>query len=244
MRKELSFIIPCAGKGSRLGSPFPKELFPIDKNVTLIDKIFDCIRPFKDKSQVIIIISEEKYDLIKYLKKYSNDFDIIFVYQKDDLKELCGAIKSASELFSEKNILLLPDIVLIDDDLNGKFKEFIENDGIISFLIKEEQDENILKRMGAMYVENKKLISTIDKPTLEQIKENNFNSYWVAFMFKLKYATDFLNNFEKMQKHEEYDKKYFVNMQTTTVSYALDLGVWENIRKFYYDLARTIYRNS
>lgn len=237
----LTFIIPCAGKGTRLGIPFSKELFPIDKNTTLIDKAFSYIEPFKRISKVVIIVSEDKGDLIKYLKKYSDDFDINFVYQKNNLKELSGAIKSAANYFSEKNILLLPDIVLIDKQLDWKFINLIEEDNDVNFLVCEENNENILQRMGAMTVKNDKVLSTIDKPTLEQVKENNFNSYWVSFAFKFDCYKDFLDNFEKMQKHEEYDKKYFENTLAIPVNYALDLGVWENIRKYYHDMERIIH---
>lgn len=226
MKNKINFIIPCAGYGTRLGIPFAKELFPIDKNLTLIDKLFSNIYEFREKSRVIIIISEHKTDLIKYLGKYKNDFDIIFLFQKYD--ELAGAIMSCENYSSSTNILLLPDIFIDDSDITKKINHIIIHTELqkVSYLAKKESDFNILTKVGALQCnENDEIISMFEKPQTN----NNYNAYWVGIGFN---NFKFIKNFIKFQKHQKCNEYYFKNKKAIFVDYALDLGVWENIRRF------------
>ena len=38
---DLTVILPCAGEGTRLSLPYPKEVHSIEKNKSLIDYSFD-----------------------------------------------------------------------------------------------------------------------------------------------------------------------------------------------------------
>ena len=232
--KEITFIIPCAGKGSRLGIPFPKEMLPIDKEMTLIDKCFENLKQFKDICQIVIIISKEKEELVKYLSKYSDEFNIYFVYQKTYYKELIGAIKSAEDFFLEKNVIILPDILINDENLEMKLHHYINilNYQDYSFLITHETDKNILSKVGNVIVFNNKIIDAIDKPDIYTINQLDLSHYWVSIAFKK--DSDFFNFFNDLQKNKTMiELNRSINYDYSEIDFALDLGVWQNIEKFY-----------
>ena len=65
-----------------------------------------------DEVEFIVNINEEKTEIIKYLSKYKDRYNISFTYQNPNEIEYTGAIKSAKHLFGENNIVLLPDTIL------------------------------------------------------------------------------------------------------------------------------------
>lgn len=227
--KDVNFIIPCAGKGTRLGIPTAKELFPLSKGETLVDRCFSYIRPLKGRSIVTVVISDEKTDLVKYLKRYADEFDIAFVYQKDGLRELTGAIASCKHLFLKSNVLLLPDIYLEDEGFEARFREYVEgsvsND--IQYLYVPERDFSRLSKVGALKVEGGKIVEAEDKPK----EDKGYDSYWVSLSFSNAISDDFLREFRAMQQHSDYDRMIW-SAKVYEISYAIDLGVWENIKAF------------
>lgn len=242
--RPITFIIPCAGKGSRLGAPWPKELYIIEKQTCLIDKCFDEIRPFKDESQVVIIVSEHKMEVVKYLSKYANEFNILFIYQKPDLVELGGAIKSAKEYLSEKNMILLPDLLLSDDKIHEKFKsvlEFLEEDPV-AYLLKHEPNVEKLSKLGNVVLENKNIVKNIiDKPSSDEIIKNKYRDYWISFAFRGDCSETFLECFDNiMKKNRSYDITPVLNGKGVFIDEAIDLGVWENIYTYYKAIADSI----
>ena len=110
---KLTVILPAAGKGQRLNLPYPKEILRINETKALIDNSFELFDG-KNRNDVefVIIINEEKTEIIKYLSKYKHKFNISFTFQNPDEFEYTGAIKSAKHLFGDDNIVLLPDTIL------------------------------------------------------------------------------------------------------------------------------------
>lgn len=235
--KDITFIIPCAGRGTRLGAPWPKELYVIDKDTCLIDKYFEHISQFKNNCQVVIIISEEKTELVKYLGKYKEEFDIIFCFQKPQFKELGGAIKSAENYLSKKNILLLPDLLISDNLMDLKMKMYIENlnKSDIAYLIKEETDPNVLTKLGNVKINMHGIITeVVDKPSIETIKEKDYQNYWCSFGFTYENKDHFLYEFDKLIKKETLPaNNHLIGGSAVYIDNAIDLGVWTNIRKYF-----------
>jgi dTDP-glucose pyrophosphorylase len=68
MEEEMVGLIPAAGKGVRLGLPYPKELFPIirDNHVKPVSQcIVDCLTTAGLK-HIVFVINETKHQLIGY----------------------------------------------------------------------------------------------------------------------------------------------------------------------------------
>ena len=109
----LTVILPAAGKGTRLNLPYPKEILRLDKNQALIDYSFDFFKDYtKNDVDFVIVINEYKTEIVEYLSKYKNKYNIAFVYQNPKELEYTGAIKSAYNWFGEDNLVLLPDTIL------------------------------------------------------------------------------------------------------------------------------------
>jgi len=110
---KLKVILPAAGKGTRLNLPYPKEILRLDNDNALIDNCFNFFRDYGRKDvEFVVVINENKLELISYLAKYKEKYNISFVFQNPNEKEYTGAIKSASHLFGEHNLVMLPDTLM------------------------------------------------------------------------------------------------------------------------------------
>ena len=113
MMSKLTVILPAAGKGTRLNLPYPKEMFKLNNEEALIDHSFNFFRDYGRKNvEFVVIINEDKTELVSYLSKYKDRYNITFTYQNPNEHEVTGAIKSASHLFGKHNLVLLPDTIM------------------------------------------------------------------------------------------------------------------------------------
>ena len=68
----ITVVMPCAGEGTRLALPYPKEIFSIEKHKSLIDYTFDLFADYgRNDVQFVITMTEDKTDLVKYLSSIS-----------------------------------------------------------------------------------------------------------------------------------------------------------------------------
>ena len=165
---RLTVILPAAGKGQRLDLPYPKEIMRIEKDRGLIDYSFDLFKNFK-RSEVnfVVVINEHKTEIVKYLAKYKEFFDISFTYQNPKELEYTGAIKSAKHLFGEYNLVLLPDTVLKlspSFDIKNKLKKILD-DHPFTFLFYNDPESATLKTKGCLRLNKSSLVIEYeDKP--------------------------------------------------------------------------------
>lgn len=235
--KKLTVIMPAAGKGSRLGLPYPKEIMQLEKNQALIDNSFDFFKNY-DRSEVefVIVINEHKTDIIKYLAKYNNRYNISFTYQDPNELEYTGAIKSAYHLFGEYNVVLLPDTILQlknNMDLYQKVIQNLDTKGF-TFFYKKEDNPLMLSTKGALFVENNFVKLYEDKPT-EGF--HRFNAYWCSFAFTKKDFNLCMAFMEKstLREHVNIDEIKLTpifNSLGIEVENYLDLGTWSEIKRF------------
>lgn len=238
--KKLTVILPAAGEGARLNLPYPKELLRLDNDLGLIDNSFKLFHNHSRSSvEFIVVINEKKTELITYLAKYKNKFDMYFIYQNPTEPEYTGAIKSAKPLFGEYNVVLLPDTIMRlpkEWDLHTLIMNFLDEQSFL-FLYKKENDREILKTKGALFVEDHKVLRYEDKP-VENI--GDFNAFWCAFGFR-KNAFDQCMRF--MEQSTLKNKNSTTEIQKTPiygsrgfeVEYYVDLGTWPEIRRLLRD---------
>ena len=182
---KLTVILPDAGKGTRLNLPYPKEILRLDNENALIDNCFNFFRDYGRKDvEFIVVINEHKLELIQYLAKYKNKFNITFTFQNPNEQEYTGAIKSAKHLFGEYNLVMLPDTLMKlkpNNDLYTLVQNSLLETGF-TFLYKKESNADILKTKGALYVNpENNVIDYKDKP---QDTLFNYNGFWCAFAFR------------------------------------------------------------
>jgi len=234
---KLTVILPAAGKGSRLNLPYPKEILRVDKEKALIDNSFDLFEGLgRDDIEFIVVINEEKTEIIKYLSKYKSQYNVSFTYQNPNELEYTGAIKSAKHLFGENNIVLLPDTVLTlpaGVNLAHEVLEHLE-DKRFAFLFKSETNEKMLNTKGCLQLDSdKKVLDYEDKPTQNM---SRFNGYWCAFAFKKDVFDECITFMEqstlKLEKSKTViEQTSIFRSKAIQVEDYKDLGTWEEIGK-------------
>lgn len=233
--KKLTVILPAAGKGSRLNLPFPKEIFRINQTTALIDNSFDLFKNYhRDHIEFVVIINEEKTDIVKYLSKYNTKFNISFTYQNPNEPEVTGAIKSAYHLFSDQNIVLLPDTILtlpkkmdlkVEVERQLTTKEF-------TFLFKREDDFNILKSRGCIKLDaHDRVINYVDKPRTAEV---DFDGYWCGFGFRKSSFFNFIKLIEhstlkRVGNAPDIKNTVIFESSITEIEDYKDLGTWEEL---------------
>ena len=234
---NLTVILPAAGKGTRLNLPYPKEILRINNDEALIDYSFNFFRDYGRKDvNFVVVINENKTELVTYLAKYKDRYDISFVYQNPNEKEYTGAIKSATHLFGEYNLVLLPDTIMKLKN-NGDLFELVKNsltETGFTFLYKDEIDQEVLKTKGALYVDDEKIVKNYqDKP---QSNLEQFNAFWCAFAFRRRTFKSCMDFMEKSTlKQDVSDMEILTtsiyNSKAIDVEDYVDLGTWEEIKR-------------
>jgi NDP-sugar pyrophosphorylase family protein len=234
---NLTVILPAAGKGTRLNLPYPKEILRINNDEALIDYSFNFFRDYGRKDvNFVVVINENKTELVTYLAKYKDRYDISFVYQNPNEKEYTGAIKSASHLFGEYNLVLLPDTIMKLKN-NGDLFELVKNsltETGFTFLYKDEIDQEVLKTKGALYVDDEKIVKNYqDKP---QSNLEQFNAFWCAFAFRRRTFKSCMDFMEKSTLKQDVSDMEILNTpiynsKAIDVEDYVDLGTWEEIKR-------------
>ena len=67
---QVRVVLPCAGSGSRLGLPFPKELAPLGPGRCVIDSSLDLIRnAAADCDLSVLLMTDGERDLtVRYVR--------------------------------------------------------------------------------------------------------------------------------------------------------------------------------
>ena len=234
---KLTVILPAAGKGTRLNLPYSKEILRLDKEKALIDNSFDLFAGLsRNDVEFVVVINEDKTDIVKYLSKYNSQYNISFTYQNPNELEYTGAIKSAQHLFGDNNIVLLPDTILTMPkgvNLTHEVKRCLESDRFC-FLFKAETDVNMLKTKGCLQLDdNLCVVDYEDKPHKNRTK---FNGYWCAFAFKNEVFNDCIAFMEQSTLKLDYQKivieqTCIFNSKSIKIEDYKDLGTWEEISK-------------
>lgn len=235
---KLTVILPCAGEGSRLSLPYSKEIFSLEKNKCLIDYSFELFKNYGRKDvEFVIVINEKKLDLVKYLSKYKDRFNISFTFFNPNEVEYTGSIKSAKHLFGDKNLVLLPDTFLkmkshediIDIICNSLFETGF------TFFYKKETNPNMLKTKGSLSISDDEFVlDYVDKP---EIDLQNYNAFWTAFAFKKRVFDICIEFMEKSTlRHkvlvDEIQNTPIYKSKAIEVNDYIDLGTWPEIYKF------------
>lgn len=235
---KLTVIIPAAGKGSKLKLPYSKEILRVDQDNSLIDFSFNFFKDYGRKDvEFVIVISENKLDVVNYLSKYKDRFDISFTFQNPNEQEYTGAIKSAKHLFGEHNVILLPDTVMklgLGVDLFTSVENCLTETGF-SFFYKREQSPSMLKTKGSLFINENNIIELYeDKP---QEKLERFNAFWCSFAFRKRAFDQSITFMEKstlrqrVLLNEIKNTPLYLSKGIEVEDY-IDLGTWQELNKY------------
>jgi hypothetical protein len=267
MEKEtLTVILPCAGQGSRLALKSPKELFEIAPGSRLIDFSLNHIEAIYHKGgnrnlpsttikiKVAVVTRPWKVEVAEYVSQRVCRFPEITVETvmfNDSYREWPGSVYSASEFFSDNNLVLLPDSYLRlkegSEGSSSNFSTCFNNNGetlaeLVLNALKEykvvfgsvkcsDTEKKILKQLGAMRVEDGEVTAFQDKPfqNLER-----FNRFWGCYSFRKEYGKALYDFLIKSVLHQPVSlkKQPFYPVGTISLHSYWDLGTWENIKGF------------
>lgn len=235
---ELTVILPCAGEGTRLSLPYPKEIHSIEKNKSLIDYSFDLFSNYGRRDvEFVITLNENKTELVKYLSRYKSRYNISFTFFNPAETEYTGSIKSAKHLFGEKNLVLLPDTVLklkSSQDIVNLVSESLNETGF-TFFFKKESDPSMLKTKGSLYIDDNNLVQEYEDKPQEDL--DRFNSFWTAFAFRKRVFDNCIEFMEKSTLNhrlivDEIKNTPIYRSKAIEVEDYFDLGTWSQIYKY------------
>ncbi len=237
----LTVVMPAAGKGTRLNLPYPKEILRLDKEQALIDYSFDFFRDYGRRDvEFVIVINEDKTEIVKYLSKYKDKFNISFTFQNPNEREYTGAIKSAKHLFGEHNVVLLPDTIMSlrpGVDLVDAVQSSVTETGF-TFFYKREHDEKMLRTKGALSIDISGVVQAYEDKPEEGVER--FNAFWCSFAFRRRAFDSAISFMEKSTLRQrvlpaEIEKTPIYLSKGIEVLDYKDLGTWDEIRRLLRD---------
>ena len=236
---ELTVILPCAGEGTRLSLPYPKEIHSIEKNKSLIDYSFDLFSNYGRRDvEFVITLNENKTELVKYLSRYKSRYNISFTFFNPAETEYTGSIKSAKHLFGEKNLVLLPDTFMklkSSQDIVNLVHDSLNETGFTFFFKREMDDDEMLKTKGALWIDQDNLVEEYEDKPQEELER--FNAFWTAFAFRKRVFDNCIEFMEKSTlKHRllagEIENTPIYKSKAIEVEEYLDLGIWDQTYQF------------
>jgi NDP-sugar pyrophosphorylase family protein len=151
-------VIPCAGKGTRMGGSTPKPLIRIG-GVTILERIKQQWRGVVD-GFVVIVSPENK----RAIRTYCNPEDTEFAVQKNP-KGLAGAILQAEPYVNGKFIINLGDCLF-----RGKFEE---KDFDLGIGVWETYDLIEINKNYQTLTWGGTVVQLIEKPSLANVGARN-----------------------------------------------------------------------
>lgn len=193
---ELIGLIPAAGKGVRLGLPYPKELYPV-----IQDNRYKPIAQFVLDNMVnagiqhiVFVINETKHQLIGYFGNGQRfGCNISFVVQEQASHEgkstspgLAHALDSAYHLTKGKTVFFgMADTIMRPEQVfETARKNSSPDDDVILVLFPTEHPE----KFGMVHTgEENRVIEIVDKP-----KQTDLTEMWGCIIWRPKF-TEFLH---------------------------------------------------
>jgi len=228
-----SVILPCAGTGSRLNLPYPKEIHGVIEGKSMIDFTIERLKHLSKKPLIIVIINENKLSLQKYLLKKWSNFEFLFLFQKGI--EFLGAINDSLPYTLENNLILLPDQVIKESGVIERTFVALERGALTSIIGYKRNNFDKLHDEGVFKSNKDTLTELAEKPGI--YKEVNYESIWCGLGFKGSISGDFLNALQNLYKKKVLLKNDLKNtpLYNSPIFYVeeyIDLGTWERLNNF------------
>lgn len=229
-------ILPCAGKGTRLGLPYPKEIHRIMQSHSLIDFSLDHIASHAGQIEhVVTVLAPGKETVFDYVQdRFRGGPPVTDVYFNERYSEWPGSIKSAEEHFGERNVALLPDSVLevaSGTELFVQFERAFDEGADLVFAYVPEVDRVRLSALGALCVQDGAVTGFCDKPKLDSPVP--FNGFWASFGFTKACSKDVLNFMMRSVERQVVDIDALgLNVKAFPIERYTDLGTWKSVSEF------------
>ncbi len=230
----LNLILPCAGSGTRLGLFYPKETHLIAENTALLDLSLRLCEPHRERiDTVTIVLTPQKAEIVRFMEKWREAFNIRFCYFNDANFEWAGSILSAETLFAERNLVLLPDSYIRERESNPvvvSMDNLLEEHDV-AFAYMRENDAERLSTLGALKIEDDGSVAAFcDKPDNTQLR---YNAFWGAFGFRRDAGRPLLEMMTRSIQRQSADIEALgLDVKSFELEGYDDLGNWPSLHSF------------
>ncbi len=247
MTEELIGLIPAAGKGVRLGLPYPKELYPVirDNRYKPISQFVVHNMTVAGIQHIVFVINDTKHQLLGFFGNgHRFGCDLSYVVQEQRMQDgkstspgLSDALDSAYHLIRGKTVCFgMADTIMQPEDVFARgLKEADPDDDAILILFTTERPEKF--GMVKMDKDNR-VLEIIDKP-----KQTDLTGMWGSIIWRPKFTEylhksvfeDGISDFAKIMNDAIAQGMKFKGIHMVDGTY-IDLGTYEEIadldRKF------------
>lgn len=174
----VTIIIPCAGNGSRLGLPFPKELAPLGPGRVLIDSCLDLAEKAAENSDIRILLMDDglRGQTEYYIRDRLPDIPLARVRQGRTAFGMTDGIIGLRPWFSVANVVLLPDAIYESgEDSITRIAKKAMGYGFCFGAVKTEDARNL----GALKTSQEHVVLYQDKPH----DSSTFDAAWTILGF-------------------------------------------------------------
>jgi hypothetical protein len=109
--RPVHVILPCTGRGRRIGLPFPKELAPLGPGRCVLDSSLDLIRSSSSDVRLILLTDGERDLTAAYIRENLPRVPLAEVRQDPAARDMPEAVLSLEPWLGHVNVLLLPDVI-------------------------------------------------------------------------------------------------------------------------------------
>jgi glucose-1-phosphate thymidylyltransferase len=239
MEEEIVGLIPAAGKGMRLGLPYPKELYPIirDNHYKPVSQFVVNNLTIAGLEHIIFVVNETKHQLMGFFGD-GHRFGCHFSYVVQETVNpggnstspgLANALDSAYHLVKGKTVFFgMADTIMQPRSVFARAYEGAElSDDVILILFATERPEKFgMVRLA----EDSRVIEIVDKPQQTDLEE-----MWGCIIWRPRF-TQYLHDqvrqgvsdFAQIMNSAIADGLRFRGVRMLDGAY-LDLGTYEEI---------------
>lgn len=190
MNEKLIGVIPAAGKGVRLGLPFPKELYPVirhNRHRPVAQFVLENLT-VAGVQYVVFVINETKHQLIGYFGD-GNRFGCHIVYAVQEQTNRLGlahALNSAYHFVRTKTVCFgMADTIMTPPDVFRRILDATQaEDDVVLGLYRTEHPE----KFGMVQVDkDNQVLQIIDKPP-----QTNLEYMWGCIVWRPRF-TEYLH---------------------------------------------------
>jgi dTDP-glucose pyrophosphorylase len=179
-RHQVTVVLPCAGSGSRLGLPFPKELLPLGPGRCVIGSSLDLIREASGASDVrVILMTDGRRDQTSaYVRAKLPGVPVAEAVQDPAARDMPEAVLALEPWLGYANVLLLPDVIYSwtgDPVTEAAVKA--ASFGFAFAAVKAGPDE--IRAAGALRLDGDRIAAYEDKPA----DPSGYDALWGMLAF-------------------------------------------------------------
>ena len=171
-------VLPCAGSGSRLGLPFPKELAPLGPGRCVIDSSLDLIRGCASDVRVILMTDGCRDLTARYVRERLPGVGVAEVRQDPAAPDMTEAVLALEPWLGTVNVLLLPDVAYswAGDPVTEVATKAVSY-GFAAAAVKAEAGQ--IRTAGALRVVDDRIAAYEDKPA----DPSGYDALWGMLAF-------------------------------------------------------------